>query len=95
MLTLNITNTSGTAIAAGDGVLPRALNWINLADAANVSVVIQVNDLAMVENNHSGFTMGDLLQQLRQNGTCTYNLTDAGDSEDNGSVADHAVATAA
>jgi len=95
MLTLNITNTSGTDIVAGDGVLPKALSWLSIADTADVDVVIQVHDLDKVESNHSGFTMGDLLQQLRQNGTCTYDLTDAGDSEDNGSVVDHAVATAA
>ena len=95
MITLNITNTSGTDIAAGDGVLPNALSWLSIADAANVDVVIQLHDLEKVENNHSGFTMGDLLQQLKQNGVCTYNMTDAGDSEDNGSVTDHATATAA
>ena len=95
MLTLNITNTSGKAIAAGDGVLPKALSWLSIADTANVDVVIQLHDLNKVENNHSGFTMGDMLQQLKQYGVCTYNLTDAGDSEDNGSVTDHAVATAA
>jgi len=95
MLTLNITNTSGTDIAAGDGVLPSALSWVDLADTANVDVVIQVGDLARVETNHSGFTFGELLQQLKQRGICTYNVTDLGDDEDDGSVADHAVATAA
>lgn len=95
MLTLNITNTSGTDIVAGDGVLPNSLSWVNLADTANVDVVVQVHDLDKVENNHSGFTMGDLLQQLMQLGTCAYTLTDAGDAIDNGSVTDTAVATAA
>lgn len=95
MLTLNITNTSGTAIAAGDGVLPNALGWFDLADTANIDVVIQVGDLARVEDNHSGFTLGELLQGLKQRGICTYNVTDLGDSEDTGSVPDHAVATAA
>ncbi|MHC4929409.1 MAG: hypothetical protein ACYTFU_06990 [Planctomycetota bacterium] len=95
MITLAITNTSGTDIVAGDGVLPNALNWLAIADTATASAVIQVHDLDRVENNHSGFTMGDLLQQLKQYGVCTYDMTDAGDTEDNGSVVDHAVATAA
>lgn len=95
MLTLNITNTSGVAIVAGDGVLPRSLDWLGIASAGNANVVIQVHDLDKVENNHSGFTMGDILQQLLQRGLCTYNLTDVGDDEDVGSVVDHAVATAA
>lgn len=95
MLTLNITNTSGTDIVAGDGVLPNALGWLAIADTASADVVIQVGDLAKIEDNHSGFTMGELLQQLKQLGICTYNITDLGDSEDTGSVSDHAVATAA
>lgn len=95
MITLNITNTSGVAIVAGDGVLPKALSWVNLAAGANVDVVIQVGDLDKVDQPNGGFTMGDMLQQLKQRGKCTYNMTDLGDSEDTGSVTDHAVATAA
>jgi hypothetical protein len=98
MITLNITNTSGTDIVAGDGVLPIALNWLNIADAANADAVIQVHDLDKVENNHSGFTMGDMLQQLKQYGVCTFTMTDVGDSilaaSPGGSVVDHAVAEA-
>lgn len=95
MITLNITNTSGTAIAAGDGVLPRMFGWVSLAAGANTNLVIQVGDLAKVENQHSGFTVGELLQQLKQYGKLTYNMTDLGDTEDTGSVPDHAVAVAA
>ena len=95
MLTLAITNTSGSDIAAGDGVLPRMLSWLSIADTASASVVIQVHDMDRMENNHSGFTMGELLQQLKQADKLTFNVTDAGDSEDTGSLADHVVATAA
>ena len=95
MLTLNITNTSGTDIVAGDGVLPNMFGWASIADTANADFVIQVHDLDRVENNHSGFTVGELLQQLKQKGLLTYNVTDVGDDEDVGSLADHAVATAA
>lgn len=94
MLTLNLTNTSGVAIVAGDGVLPRAFSWMNIGVGLNASGVIQVGDLAKIENQHSGFTMGDLLQSLKQRGKITYNVTDVGDTEDTGSVADHVVATA-
>ena len=93
MLTLNLTNTSGVAIVAGDGVLPRAFNWMNIAIAGNANAVIQVGDLGKIENQHSGFTMGEMLQSLKQRGKITYNVTDLGDSEDTGSVADHCVAT--
>lgn len=98
MITLNITNTSGTDIVAGDGVLPNALNWLNIADTANADAVIQVQDLDRVENNHSGFTMGDMLQQLKQYGVCTFTMTDVGDSiaaaAPGGSMTDEATATA-
>lgn len=94
MLTLNLTNTSGVAIAAGDGVLPRIFSWMSIGIGANANAVIQVGDLAKVENQHTGFTVGELLQSLKQRGKITYNITDVGDSEDTGSVADHAVATA-
>ena len=95
MLTLNLTNTSGVAIAAGDGVLPRMFSWINLANGANVNVVVQVGDMTKIDQPNSGFTVGEMLQSLKQRGKVTYNVTDVGDSEDTGSVADHVVATAA
>ena len=95
MLTLSITNTSGTDIAAGDGVLPNMLSWLSIADTATASVVIQLRDMDRIEDNHSGFTMGELLQQLKQAGKLSFNVADVGDDEDNGSLADHAVATAA
>jgi hypothetical protein len=95
MITLAITNTSGVAIVAGDGVLPKALSWMSIADSATGSAVIQVGDLDKVDQPNSGFTMGDMLQSLKQRGKITLNMTDLGDSEDTGSVTDHAVATAA
>jgi hypothetical protein len=95
MITLAITNTSGVAIAAGDGVLPKALSWMSIAAGGSASAVIQVADLAKTDQPNSGFTMGDMLQSLKQRGKITMNMTDVGDSEDTGSVMDHAVATAA
>jgi len=93
MLTLNISNTSGVAIVAGNGVLPQIFQWMNIGIGANANAVIQVGDLAKLENQHSGFTMGEMLQSLKQRGKIAFNVTDLGDSEDTGSVADHCVAT--
>lgn len=93
MLTMNIENTSGADIVAGDGVLPNALGWLDIADTANVDVVIQVLDLDKVEDNHSGFTVGDLLQQLVQAGKIVVGFTDLGATDR--SVEDDAIATAA
>lgn len=95
MLTLNITNTSGVAIVADDGVLPRAFAWMNIAAGANANAVLQVGDLSKVEYNFANFTLGERLQTLKQKGILTFNVTDVGDSEDTGSVADHCVATQA
>jgi hypothetical protein len=93
MLTMNITNNSGADIVAGDGVLPRQLDWVSVANAANVDVVIQVMDLDVVEDYHSGFTMGDHLQQLVQEGRVALTFTDIGATDR--SVEDEAIATAA
>lgn len=95
MLTLNITNDSGTDIVAGDGVLPNCLSWLSLADGANTDVVVQVHDFQKIEANRSGFTVGELLQQLKQLGVISFNVTDLGDDEDNGSLVDEVVAVAA
>jgi len=95
MLTINITNDSGTDIAAGDGVLPRMLDWLDLADGANADAVFQVHDMFRMENNHSGFMFGELLDQLKQRGLISLDVTDVGDDEDIGSLPDHVVATAA
>jgi hypothetical protein len=95
MLTLNLTNTSGVAIAAGDGVLPKMFSWMSIGVGANVNCVIQVGDLTKEDQPNAGFTVGEMLQSLKQRGKITYNVTDVGDSEDTGSVADHCVATAA
>jgi hypothetical protein len=95
MLTLNITNTSGVAIAADDGVLPRAFAWMNIAIGANANAVLQISDLDKVEYGWGNFTLGERLQTLKQKGKLTFNVTDAGDNEDTGSVADHCVATQA
>lgn len=94
MLTLNLTNNSGVAIAAGDGVLPRMFSWISLAAGGNVNVVLQVGDMTKIDQPNSGFTVGEMLQSLKQRGKIAFNVTDVGDSEDTGSVADHVVATA-
>lgn len=94
MLTLNLTNTSGVAIAAGDGVLPKMFSWMSIGVGANANAVIQVGDLAKEDQPNGGFTVGEMLQSLKQRGKITYNVTDVGDSEDTGSVADHCVATA-
>lgn len=94
MLTLNLTNTSGVAIVAGDGVLPKMFSWMSIGVGANANAVIQVGDLGKIDQPNSGFTVGDMLQSLKQRGKITYNVTDVGDSEDTGSVADHCVATA-
>lgn len=93
MLTMNIDNTSGTDIAIGDGVLPNALSWFALADGANIDVVVQVHDLDRVEDNHSGFTLGDHLQMLVQEGRLVVGFTDLGATDV--SVHDDAVAVAA
>lgn len=94
MLTLNLTNTSGVAIAAGDGVLPKMFSWMSIGVGANANAVIQVGDLTKEDQPNGGFTVGEMLQSLKQRGKITYNVTDVGDSEDTGSVADHCVATA-
>jgi len=93
MLTVNITNNSGTAIVAGDGTLPGPFAFMNIADTANADAVVQVADLNRVETNHSGFTAADLLQQLVQKGDIAVAYTDVGATDV--SVADDAVATAA
>jgi len=90
---MNIENTSGADIVAGDGVLPNSLGWLDIADTANVDVVVQVHDLDKVEDNHSGFTVSDLLQQLVQSGSIVVGFTDLGATDV--SVMDDAVATAA
>ena len=94
MLTLNLTNTSGVAIVAGDGVLPRMFSWMSIGIGANANCVVQVGDMTKIDQPNSGFTVGEMLQSLKQLGKITYNVTDVGDSEDTGSVADHVVATA-
>lgn len=94
MLTLNLTNTSGVAIVAGDGVLPKMFSWMSISAGGNANAVIQVGDLAKADQPNAGFTVGEMLQSLKQRGKITYNVTDVGDSEDTGSVADHCVATA-
>lgn len=92
MVTLNLTNTSGVAIVAGDGVLPRALDWVNLAAGANVDVVFQAADMIRPEDPlHGGLSLGDKLQQLKQYGKITFTATAYGDTAANGSVQDGAV----
>lgn len=94
MITLNLTNNSGVAIAPGDGVLPRALGWMSIGVGANANAVIQVGDLTKVENQHTGFTMGEMLQSLKQRGKIAFTATDVAGTVVTGSVPDEIVATA-
>lgn len=87
MLTCTITNTSGAELAAGS--LPGMLNW-NPAIANSGTFVVQmlVADLNKVVNQTSGFTLGELLQQLVQKGTITVGYANLGATDrDNVSVA--------
>ena len=95
MLTITIGNVSTTdALAASSLPAPFQLNG-DIAASGNGVFVIQVHDLDKVEDNHSGFTAGDQLQQMRQANLITVAIADAGDDQDNGSIFDEAVATAA
>lgn len=92
MVTLNLTNVSGVDIVAGDGVLPRALSWLNLANGANVDVVFQAADMTRPEDPvHGGLSLGDKLQQLKQYHKITFTATAYGDTAANGSVQDGVV----
>jgi hypothetical protein len=95
MITLNLTNTSGVAIVAGDGVLPRVFSWMNIAAGANANAVIQLGDLAKDDPVHGGFSVGDLLQSLKQRGKIAFTATDDGLSITTGNVPDEIIATAA
>ena len=95
MLTLNLTNSSGVAIVAGDGVLPRALSHLSIGIGSNANAVIQVGDLTKIENQHSGFTMGEMLQSLKQRGKIAFTATDDGLTIVTGSVPDQIVGNAA
>jgi len=95
MLTLNLTNNSGVAIAPGDGVLPRVLSWMTISAGGNANAVIQVSDLGKVENQHTGFTMGEMLQSLKQRGKIAFTATDDGLTIVTGSVPDQIIANAA
>ena len=95
MLTITIGNVSTTdTLAASSLPAPFQLNG-DIAASGNGVFVIQVHDLDKVEDNHSGFTAGDQLQQMRQANLITVAIADAGDDQDNGSIFDEAVATAA
>jgi len=92
MVTLNLTNTSGKDIAPNDGVLPRSLSWVSLANGANVNVVFQAADMTRPEDPvHGGLSLGDKLQQLKQYGKITFTATAYGDTAVNGSVQDGVV----
>lgn len=94
MLTLNLTNSSGVAIVAGDGVLPRALSHLNIGIGGNANAMIQVGDLVKIETQTSGFTMGEMLQSLKQRGKIAFTATDDGLTIVTGSVPDQIVANA-
>ena len=93
MLTVSIENTSGVDIVAQDGVLPGPLKFLDVVDTEAEEAVVQVHDLDRVEDNHSGFTAGDLLQQLVQLGKIKVTFADIGATDV--SVMDDAVAKAA
>ena len=93
MLTVSIENTSGTDIVSGDGVLPRPFQFMDITNTDTVDAVVQVHDMDRVEDNHSGFTSGDLLQQLVQKGLIVVAFVDVGATDV--SVMDDAVAAAA
>lgn len=88
MITLNLTNTSGVDIAPNDGVLPKPLAWLTLANSANVNVVVEAGDMVKATTPSSGFTLGEALQSLKQRGKITFTATAFGDSAATGSVAD-------
>jgi hypothetical protein len=94
MITLNITNTSGVAIVAGDGVLPKPLNWVGLGIGANKDVVVESLDMVVSPEPHSGFSFGEMLQSLKQRGKITYTATTFGDTAATGSVPDAVIRTA-
>ena len=95
MITIDITNVSTTdTLAASSLPAPFQLNG-DIAASGNKDFVIQVHDLDKVEDNHSGFTAGDLLQQMRQANLIEVDVADVGDDEDNGSIYDEVVAVAA
>lgn len=93
MLTVSIENTSGADIAPGDGLLPQPFQFMTIPDSDTVGTVVQVHDMDKVEDNHGGFTSGDLLQQLVQKGKIVVSFADIGSTDV--SVMDDAVATAA
>lgn len=94
MITLNLTNTSGVAIVAGDGVLPRPLSWVSLGIGANVNVVVEATDMVKATTPSSGFSFGEALQQLKQYGKITFTTTAFGDTAATGSISDAAVRAA-
>lgn len=73
MLTATIVNTSGVALT-----LPGPLSWITIAIGATVTPVINPQDLLKVVDQHSGFTLGEMLQQLKQKGSVTIAYGDLG-----------------
>ncbi len=77
MLTATITNTSGATLAAGS--LPGMLSWVgSIANNATAVVVLSVSDLNKPVDLTSGFTLGELLQQMIQKGTITVTYVDLG-----------------
>lgn len=93
MLTATITNTSG-ATTLGTTWLPGMLSWVpGVANSAAATAVLMVSDLLQVVNGNSGFTLGQLLQQMVQAGliTITYANLGATDRE----ITDKAVSVAA
>jgi hypothetical protein len=87
MLTATITNVSGEALPAGS--LPGMLSWVGeIANSGSVAVVVNVADLNKVVNQTSGFSLGEMLQQMVQAGKITVTYANVGATDrDNVSVA--------
>lgn len=79
MLTATITNLSSTvSIGAGtDTPLPGGFAWLTIAATGNAAVTCRVADLMAPSGIMSGFTVGDALQQLVQQGKITVSYANA------------------
>lgn len=73
MLTVTITNVSSTVSIGLDTAtpLPAPFNWFTIAASGNKACVCRVSDIMAPSGIMSGFTVGDMLQQLVQAGKIT------------------------
>ena len=87
MLTATITNLSSTtAIAAGD--LPAPFNWMTIAASGTGTATCRVQDLVAPAGRLSGFSVGDMLQQLVQMGKITISFANAAATKQADAVGD-------